>query len=167
MIEPAAPNTITVRYMTLEDAPRVHAIDVASFTLPWSERSFRYELTENKHSTVWVAEIQEASGPTLCGVIVTWIILDEAHIATIAVHPDYRQRGIARQLLARALSDAYTRGARLALLEVRRSNIAAQTLYLHFGFVVVGERPRYYQDNNEDALLMTLEKIDPQHLENQ
>ena len=78
-------------------------------------------------------------------------------VANVATHPDYRRRGVARRLLVQALADARQRGARLAMLEVRRSNLAAQKLYESFGFTVVGVRPRYYVDNMEDALLMDLE----------
>jgi ribosomal-protein-alanine N-acetyltransferase len=152
--------------MQLADVESVHAIDVLAFSLPWSERSYHFELTENKHSCLWVAEAVEPDGAgTVAGMIVIWVVLDEAHIATLAVHPDYRHAGIGRRLLAQGLLDAWMRGARLAYLEVRRSNQAAQTLYASFGFQVVGERPRYYKDNSEDALLMTLEHIQPEMIQ--
>jgi [ribosomal protein S18]-alanine N-acetyltransferase len=154
-MEPAgAEEKILLRPMRLEDVEQVYAIDVASFSLPWSERSYRYELTENvQNSYLWVAET--AGG--VVGMIVMWIILDEAHIATIATRPDYRRRGVARRLLVQALAGARERKASLAMLEVRRNNLAAQKLYESFGFVVVGVRPRYYVDNMEDALLMNLD----------
>ena len=146
--------------MGLHDVERVHAIDILSFSLPWSERSYRFELMENKNALVFVAEVDGADGqPLVIGVIVIWVILDEAHIATLAVHPDYRKIGAARRLLAHGLRAAAGRGAVLAYLEVRRSNHAAQALYESFGFDVVGERPRYYKDNQEDALLMTLNDL--------
>ncbi len=160
------PPVFTFRPMTLSDVERVHQIDLLSFSLPWSERSYRFELVENRNSTVWVAE--DASNglrPVVVGMIVIWVILDEAHIATLATHPDYRGHGVGRRLLAHGLLAAYRRGARLAYLEVRRSNQVAQRLYTRFGFAVVGERPRYYKDNNEDALLMTLDNIQPEKLE--
>ncbi len=155
----ATNDEIRLRPMRLEDVEQVYAIDVASFSLPWSERSYRYELTENQqNSALWVAE---AAGPTgelqVVGMVVTWIILDEAHIATIATHPDYRRRGVARRLLVQTLEVARDRGAHLVMLEVRRSNLAAQKLYESFGFTIAGVRPRYYVDNMEDALLMDLE----------
>lgn len=142
--------------MTLADAPRVHEIDQCSFSLPWPERSYRYEVTGNPHAMCWVAEVDLPATPNLVvGMIVTWLILDEAHIATLAVHPDFRSLGIGRRLLARSLEQARERGAVSALLEVRASNLTAQALYAQFGFVVDGVRPRYYQDNHEDALLMS------------
>lgn len=160
---------ISFRPMSLADVARVREIDMRSFSMPWSERSYRFELTENEHSVVWVAEVEPASedgsGRQVVGMIVTWVIVDEAHIATIAIDPEYRGRGLGRRLLAIGLRAAYQRGARLAYLEVRRGNLVAQNLYQQFGFRVAGERPRYYQDNNEDALLMTLDQLDPQALE--
>jgi [ribosomal protein S18]-alanine N-acetyltransferase len=158
--------SITYRPMALEDVPRVREIDVLSFAMPWSERSYRFELTENTHSVTWVAEAaRPGADPEIVGMIVVWVILDEAHIATIATHPDYRGLGIGKRLMAHSLLAAYQRGARLAYLEVRRSNLVAQNLYYQFGFQVVGERPRYYQDNQEDALLMTLEHLELEALQ--
>ncbi|WP_298007913.1 MULTISPECIES: ribosomal protein S18-alanine N-acetyltransferase [Anaerolinea] len=162
------PAEICVRPMQVEDIPEVHAIDVLSFSLPWSERSYRFEVTENTASSPWVAEAHFTDGSRrIVGMMVNWIILDEVHIATIAVHPDYRRMGIARLLLDKGLREAFERGARMAFLEVRRSNTAAQKLYESFGFRVEGVRPKYYQDNQEDALLMTLNPLDEttlQHL---
>lgn len=158
--------SVAMRPMAIEDIARVHEIDMLSFSLPWSERSYRFELTENHNSVVWVAEAScEGDEPCVVGMIVIWAILDEAHVATIAVHPQYRKFGIGRKLLAQGLLAAYQRGARLSYLEVRRSNLNAQNLYLKFGFQIVGARPRYYKDNQEDALLMTLENIDPAALQ--
>ena len=148
--------------MVVKDVPRVREIDVLSFSMPWSERSYRFELLENTHSVDWVAEINRpGSDPEVVGMTVLWVIMDEAHIATLAVHPEYRGLEIGKGLLARALLAAYQRGARLAYLEVRRSNLVAQALYQQFGFTIVGERKRYYLDNNEDALLMTLDELRP------
>ncbi len=153
---------VRLRAMTLEDVPRVHEIDVLSFSLPWPERSYRFEVSQNPNASCWVAEAPAPAG--VVGMIVNWIILDEIHIATIAVHPAYRRLGIARRLLAHGLLAGYERGGRLAYLEVRVSNTAAQAMYARFGFTVDGLRPRYYQDNFEDALLMTLNPIDPARL---
>ncbi len=151
--------------MTLDDVGRVRAIDALSFTMPWSERTYRFELTENPNSSDWVAEVIQPDGAReVVGILITWIILDEAHVATLAIHPDYRKRGIGQRLLAHGLLVAHERGAALAYLEVRRSNLAAQAMYQRFGFKIVGERKKYYQDNQEDALLMTLEYLNPEQL---
>jgi ribosomal-protein-alanine N-acetyltransferase len=89
------------------------------------------------------------------------MILDEAHIANIAVHPEFRRRGVGASLLAVALKDALQKGLRTATLEVRAQNTGAQSLYRIFGFEEVGRRLRYYRDNNEDALLMTVDLTKP------
>jgi ribosomal-protein-alanine N-acetyltransferase len=89
-----------------------------------------------------------------------WLILDQAHIATLAVHPDYRGKGIAADLLIKVLVEAVNRGARRAMLEVRASNQIAQSLYKDYGFEIVNRRRRYYRDNDEDALLMNLDNLD-------
>lgn len=150
---------INLRRMTLQDVPSVHDLDVKSFNLPWSERSFRYEVTENVNARPWVAEIEVDEKMWLAGMLVLWLILDEAHIATLAVEPEFRRQGIARLMLVEALKQAKAEGARKAYLEVRAGNLAAQEMYLKLGFEVVGRRPRYYHDNYEDALLMTLDPI--------
>ena len=152
---------IDIRPMTLEDIEEVAEIDQLSFANPWPQSSYRYELTSNPMSRLWVAEVGKLSGNfRLVGMIVVWLIEDEAHIATIAVHPDFRRKGIGRSLLAYALRESICVGARYAMLEVRKSNQEAQELYLKFGFEVVNRRARYYRDNNEDALLMNLNNLD-------
>jgi ribosomal-protein-alanine N-acetyltransferase len=142
--------------MTLVDVPTVHEIDLLSFSLPWPERSFRFELTENQISRGWVAEVEGK----IAAMLVLWFIVDEAHIATIAVHPDFRRQGIGEQILLHALRAARNEGAQRAFLEVRAGNVAAQAMYQKYGFEVAGVRPGYYKDNNEDALLMNLDKFD-------
>jgi ribosomal-protein-alanine N-acetyltransferase len=157
---------VRFRPMALADIPRVHEIDMLSFSMPWSERSYLFELTENDASLILVAEASRLGMEVeLVGMIVIWVILDEAHVATIATHPGFRGQGIGQQLLARGLMAAYERGARLSYLEVRRGNLVAQTMYRRFGYQVVGERPGYYQDNHEDALLMTLHQLQPEELQ--
>ncbi len=151
------PVGITLRRMRLEDIDQAHAIDRLSFSLPWPANSFRYELEQNLSSLLWVAEARLPDGSSrVVGTIVVWMILDEAHIATLAVLPEYRQQGISRRLLAEALVEAIDHGALSATLEVRASNQIAQVLYHKFRFEVVGIRRRYYQDNHEDALIMTV-----------
>ena len=145
-----------IRRMTLQDVPAVHEIDVLSFSLPWPERSFRFELTENPVARGWLAEVDDR----VAAMLVLWFIIDEAHVATIAVHPDYRRQGIGEQILLGALRSVRTEGAERAFLEVRAGNLAAQAMYKKYGFVIAGVRRGYYKDNNEDALLMNLEKFD-------
>jgi len=143
---------MNLRPMTAVDLSAVAELDQLSFNHPWPPAAFEVELS-NLNARCWVAE--EAG--SVAGALVIWRVLDEAHIATIAVHPDYRQRGIGKALLRAGMDAAYAEGARIYHLEVRAGNLAAQKLYAHFGYEVVGRRPKYYQDNGEDALLLTLE----------
>ncbi len=161
---PAGPQ-INLRPMTLADLDQVEEIDQASFPTPWPKKAFRYELEQNQNALCWVVEwIEPGWDPVIVAAIVIWLILDEAHIGTLAVRPGYRGQGIAQRLLARTLLESGGSGATHAMLEVRASNQAAQQLYLKFGFESVGIRRNYYQDTQEDAILMTLGNIDPKKL---
>jgi [ribosomal protein S18]-alanine N-acetyltransferase len=93
------------------------------------------------------------------GMVVGWLLVDEMHIATIATHPDYRRQGIASKLLLHTLLKSMDEGARTSFLEVRESNLAAQEMYLKFGYEKTGRRKRYYRDNDEDAILMLLKSL--------
>jgi ribosomal-protein-alanine N-acetyltransferase len=143
---------LLIRKMTLDDVPVVIQLDKISFSLPWPERSFRFELTDNPASRCWVAEVDHR----IIGMIVAWMLADEVHIATIATHPEFRRQGIAFRLLSHTLSHARQEGASSSFLEVRESNLAAQEMYRKFGYEVAGRRRRYYRDNDEDAILMNL-----------
>lgn len=149
---PPESERLVIRRMEVGDVPQVHALDAACFSLPWPERSFRYEVESNPNSRPWVAEWDGR----LLGMMVIWIIVDEAHIGTIAVDEAFRHRGIGRRLLAHGLLAARAEGMTASLLEVRQSNRAAQQMYEQFGFTIAGIRPRYYRDNHEDAVLMNL-----------
>ena len=146
---------LQIRTMTVDDVPAVVELDQISFSLPWPERSFRFEVTDNPASRCWVAEVDAR----LAGMIVAWSFADEVHIATIATHPDFRRQGIAYILLSHVLKQALLEGAISSFLEVREGNLAAQEMYRKFGYQVSGRRPRYYKDNNEDAILMTLDGL--------
>jgi ribosomal-protein-alanine N-acetyltransferase len=152
---------MNIRRMTLDDIAQVIAIDKVSFSLPWPERSFRFEVTENPASRAWVVELDGR----IVGVIVAWLLVDEAHIATIATHPDFRRQGIASKLLIHTLQSMMSEGAVTSVLEVRESNSAAQEMYRKFGFEESGRRPRYYRDNSEDAILMTLQRLEGLNVE--
>lgn len=120
------------------------------FATPWSENAFRYELEENALARYFAALIDDA----VVGYGGMWHVLTEGHITNIAVHPDWRRRGIASKVLDTLLLAAIRDGIRDVTLEVRKSNAAAIALYASYGFVVEGSRPGYYQDNGEDALIM-------------
>jgi len=140
-----------IRSMTLADLPAVIELDELSFSQPWPPDAFAAELL-NPNSRCWVVEVEGR----VAAALVLWRVLDEAQIATIAVHPDFRQRGIGSALLRASMDAAYAEGARIYHLEVRAGNASAIKLYADFGYEIVGRRPKYYQNNGEDALLMTL-----------
>jgi ribosomal-protein-alanine N-acetyltransferase len=150
------PPDLNIRRMRIEDVDQVMQIDQISFTLPWPRSSFRYEVAENKASRNWVAEVLVGEQKRVVGMLVCWVIMDEAHIGTIAVHPDYRRQQIGERLMRQALDELIREEIIKVFLEVRRSNEAARTLYAKLGFIEDGVRKRYYKDNQEDAILMQL-----------
>lgn len=89
-----------------------------------------------------------------------WLMIDEGHVTTIAVHPDARGHGVGELMLHALINISYEIGARMVTLEVRVSNSIAQNLYRKYGFREAGIRRRYYSDNQEDALIMWTEEIE-------
>ncbi|MDW7754465.1 MAG: ribosomal protein S18-alanine N-acetyltransferase [Brevefilum sp.] len=153
------------RPMTTSDLDQVAAVDRAAFPTPWPKDVFLYEIKRGRNSVCWVAEQAEYGGKIqVVASIVIWLILDEAHIGTLAVKPGYRGQKIGQKLLALTLLECQQRGARQAMLEVRQSNHAAQALYRKFGFEAVGLRKDYYKDTHEDAVLMTLGMLNLENL---
>ena len=150
---------VHIRPMRLPDVEQVVQIDRLSFTLPWSERTYCLELTENSVAHLLVAEQEDQLKQSIVGYVGFWFIVDEAHISTLAVHPDFRGKGIGRRLLEEALEEASRLGADLVTLEVRASSQIPIDLYKKFGFQIRASKPRYYRDNHEDALLMILEDL--------
>lgn len=147
-----------LRYMTVADIPQVLEIDRLSFALPWSQRSYEFEINDNPNGHMVVL-----SGPELddiAGYGGMWMIDGEAHISTIATHPDVRGRNLGEALLAGMLSRAMLDDAEYSVLEVRVSNTPAIALYEKYEYEIVGRRKGYYRDNNEDAYLMHLAPMD-------
>ena len=146
-----------LRRMTLSDVPAVHRLEEAIFSMPWSEKDFVYEMTENKVARYLV--IEEA------GEIIAFagahIILDQAHVTNIAVRQDCRGRGLGRMITRALMQYASNLGAEYLTLEVRQSNATAQNLYKSLGFVKVNVRKRYYEDTGEDAWLMVCDQLPP------
>jgi ribosomal-protein-alanine N-acetyltransferase len=142
---------MSVEPMTLDDIPAVHRIERASFPVPWPDYAFRQEIESNRLAHYLVVR----AGGQIVGYAGMWMMVDEAHVTTFAVLPDWRRRGIGGRLMLAMVRLAGDLGARVATLEVRLSNVAARELYQRFGFRPVGIRPRYYSDNAEDALIMT------------
>ena len=141
--------------MRVTNLPAVHAIERASFDSPWPADAYRSELETNRLASYLVAR---ANGQ-IVGYGGMWLMVDEAHITTFAVHPAWRRQRIGERLLLAFIDLAIDRHAREATLEVRLSNLPARRLYEKYGFRPVGLRPRYYSDDGEDALIMTTEPI--------
>lgn len=151
---------ISVIRMHEEHVPLVFKLDQNSFALPWSERSYLFEIRENNTSIPLAAvQTNEDQGEHLAGFIVVWTVEDEAHIGTIAVDKDFRRQGIAQKLIFAALQEARERGAEKVYLEVRAGNLPARSLYQKLGFVDFDLRKKYYSDNQEDAVIMLLDPI--------
>jgi ribosomal-protein-alanine N-acetyltransferase len=150
------PLKVVIEAMRLDDLDAVQAIELASFSTPWPSNAYRSELMTNRLATYLVARI----GDEVVAYGGMWLMVDEAHITTFAVHPAWRRQRLADRLLLAFLDLARDRRAREATLEVRLSNLPARRLYEKYGFRPVGLRPRYYSDNNEDALIMTTDPLD-------
>ena len=153
-----------IRFMRLRDVDAVTRIEENTFARPWSRDSFRQELTRNAVARYLVAE----ENGEILGYAGAWIILDESHITNIAVREDARGRGLGKRLTSELLQVLSNLGACYATLEVRVSNERAQNLYRSLGFVTVGKRKGYYEDNYEDAWLMVCEHLpeaDPDYSE--
>ena len=144
-----------IRFMRLKDVDAVATIEQETFARPWSRESFRQELTRNAVARYLVAE----EDGKILGYAGAWVILDESHITNIAVRKEARGRGIGKKLTSELLQILSNLGACYATLEVRVSNERAQNLYKSLGFISVGKRKRYYEDNNEDAFLMVCEHL--------
>ncbi|MBU6146356.1 MAG: ribosomal protein S18-alanine N-acetyltransferase [Paenibacillaceae bacterium] len=136
--------------MTVHDVPRVTEIERASFAIPWTEQAIRAEM-DNKYA-VYVVAVDEHD--RVCGYAGMWIVCDEAMITNIAVCPRNRGKRLGYALLEELRAQALPHGVRMMTLEVRPSNVAALTIYTRCRFTVVGVRPRYYADNDEDAWMM-------------
>jgi ribosomal-protein-alanine N-acetyltransferase len=168
-----------VELMQIADLRQVMAIEQVAFPTPWPVSAYRHELTQNDLSTYLVLRQQgveaDASWPQRVGRRLSlaarrmrpvlgyggfWMIVDEAHISTLAVHAEWRGLGLGELLLVALIEAALLRGASVATLEVRVSNEVAQALYRKHAFAQVGRRKGYYSDNNEDALIMTTPRLD-------
>ncbi|MFQ5814110.1 MAG: ribosomal protein S18-alanine N-acetyltransferase [Anaerolineae bacterium] len=166
-----------VEPMRLRDIKEVMEIEHISFPSPWSARAYRHELLDNDLSHYFVVRQRQVERPELSllararrflrgemrqailGYGGFWLMTGEAHISTIAVQPHWRRRGIGELLLVAMLDRAAELEAEIATLEVRVSNVTAQSLYHKYGFQKVGLQRHYYRDRNEDALTMSTERL--------
>ena len=151
------PPPFHLRPLQLADLTAVVAIEQQAFPTPTKEKTFQYELNENKLAHYQALTMRQAEETEqLVGYAGYWLIASEVHISTIAVDPQRRGHGLGELMLINILYLAYEHEAASVTLEVRVSNLVAQALYRKFEFEVVGQRRRYYKDTGEDALLMTL-----------
>jgi ribosomal-protein-alanine N-acetyltransferase len=144
---------VSIEPMKFCHVESVWAIEKEVYTSPWSRHAFINEILDNGFAFYYVA----LSADEVVGYAGIWVILDEAHITTLAVSPSWQGQGLGRQLLEHLITEAALKGAKRMTLEVRVSNTRAQSLYRKYGFVECGVRPNYYPD--EDALVMWLERL--------
>jgi ribosomal-protein-alanine N-acetyltransferase len=139
------------------DLPRVAEIERAGFLHPWSDELLRRELDHAWSRVLLAVDAAPDGGERILGFVVFWLVHDEVHVLNVATAVEARRRGVGRALMERAVAEGRCRGARLATLEVRRSNLPAIALYRALGYQAVGVRPNYYADEGEDAIVMDLE----------
>lgn len=175
--------------MTMADVPRVIEIERLSYSSPWPPSAYKKELQENQYAHYIVVRdellratpspavetprrsfplsllpskspaVLTSDAASVIGFAGLWLMVDESHITTIAVHPSYRGLGIGELMLRSLITISYEIGARVVTLEVRVSNTVAQNLYEKYGFKRQGIRRRYYSDNHEDAYIMSTDNI--------
>ena len=134
-----------------EPLAAVAALQAESFIRPWGIEAIARELRENPVTRLFLLEAEDGR---LLGFCACWLIAGEVHINSLAVAPEARRRGYARRLLLEVFAAAAEEGADAATLEVRRSNTAAVALYTGLGFTVAGVRRNYYEQPEEDALVL-------------
>jgi [ribosomal protein S18]-alanine N-acetyltransferase len=168
---------VTVAPMTPDDLDEIMPLERQCFADPWTRRMYLSDLTTNEAATYLVVRRGDAGtrgrgeGQAVENVLAVspslhvaaspvlaygglWLLLDEAHIATVASHPDWRGCGLGQWLMLELLDAAMARGAATSTLEVRAGNLPARRLYAKLGYEVAGVRKRYYRDG-EDGLIMT------------
>lgn len=178
-----------VEPMQVSDIPEIMAIERQSFQTPWTPDAYRYELAHNPHAYYYVvrpqkeatqsATIEEMDGwriklrrllgrpkqtaPPILGYAGFWFAAGEAHISTIAVHPQARRQGLGELLMIQIIEEAMALEADFVTLEVRVSSHGAQRLYEKYGFKRKDRRRGYYSNNREDAWIMTVDSLrDPE-----
>lgn len=140
-----------IRPLSDADLPRVMEIENASFSTPWKESTFR-GLLRRTDCDLFVATIDGR----VEGYAAAWTVIDQSELGNVAVSPAARGRGLGGALVDAVVERIKDRGSRECFLEVRETNVSAQSVYRERGFVVVGKRTAYYQQPTEDALVMRL-----------
>ncbi|MEM7127468.1 MAG: ribosomal protein S18-alanine N-acetyltransferase [Chloroflexota bacterium] len=161
--------------MKTTDVGEVDSISQSSFPTPWSPKTYIREIEEGPHSHYWVIRPNPSLGygtaavtlPSIFAYGGMWILDEEVHILVFATHPAWRECGIGEWLLLNMLILANQKGAKTTTLEVRESNVAAQSLYASMGFEEIGRRKNYYKDTNgsrEDAIILSLPILELSYL---
>ncbi|MGB9587253.1 MAG: ribosomal protein S18-alanine N-acetyltransferase [Armatimonadota bacterium] len=145
---------VHIEQMRETDVEEVAELDKKCFPSPWSASAYRNEV-HNPSAYYIVARMDDR----IIGYAGMWLIMDEAHITTIGVDPEFRGKGLGERILVSLLEEALHRGARRATLEVRKSNIVAQNLYHKYCFHAVAVRRGYYTNNGEDAIVMWVDDM--------
>ncbi|HIS76078.1 MAG TPA: ribosomal protein S18-alanine N-acetyltransferase [Candidatus Merdivicinus excrementipullorum] len=141
---------MTIRFFTEEDVPAAAELEQLCFPDPWSQKGLRDTMREEGSCFLAAADKNGA----LCGYLnATWV-LDECNLNRICVHPDFRKQGIGSHLLTKLQDFCKTHEISHIFLEVRESNASARNLYRGHGFRELGKRPRFYENPEEDAVLM-------------
>ena len=143
-----------IRVMRPEDVNAVLAIDRLSFSTAWDKSSYLRDLI-NPICQYFVAD-RDGQVFAYCGL---WIVREDSHVTTIAVHPDWRHQGLGRTLMLKMIDYALQHGSTRMTLEVSIANPSAKTLYDKLGFITIGKIKAYYLDSGEDAWVMRLEPL--------
>lgn len=138
-----------IRLMKKEDAPQAAALEKLNFSMPWSERDFESALEQG--NSVYVVCEEQGQIIGICGLLISF---DEADVLNVSVHPDFRRRGLAREMMLALMQYGKERGVKNFTLEVRLGNTGAIELYHSLGFCDEGVRPGFYEAPKEDALIM-------------
>ena len=142
-------NPFVIRKMARGHIPQVLEIERASYPTPWSEAAFADQIVSTSSVTVVAME-----ATTVVGFLVAWIVVDQLHVANIAVACDHRRRGIGSEMMKWLLAEAAQRGCTTSTLEVRESNREARSMYSRLGYRSVSKRKTYYSNPPEDAVVM-------------
>lgn len=143
-------SNLVIRQAEIKDIDPIVILDELCFSVPWSRESIAREIVDNQLAFYIVAVIEDR----VVGYAGLWAIVDEGHITNVAVHPDFRKKGIGEALVKVILDNSINNGLKSHTLEVRFSNEAAIGLYEKMGFQAAGIRKKYYEDNGEDAIIM-------------
>lgn len=160
---------IEIKPLTPCQVPEMLALDQICFGGLWTEEGYLREIDSPNSSLLALSIVDRDSGEkekhTIIGVACLWAIVNEAHITLLAIHPDYRRKGLGELLLLTLLKDAIAKKLEWATLEVNTNNSGAINLYKKFGFQVAGKRKKYYQETGEDALILWCKGIQQPNFE--